>query len=94
MIQLSEAKTEELVQALAFKAADPGFDVTIGDGGLVGSQNDTAILATKILVECIRELRVSIVNQKPHVDSLILSPHAQVSGLLLHPFAIGVAGTW
>ena len=93
MIQLPEAKTKESVQTLSLEAADPGFDEAIGDGRLVGSQNDTAIRAVKILIECIRELRIPIVNQEPHVDPFILGPHAQVSGLLLHPFARGVAGT-
>ncbi len=94
MIQLPEAKAEELIQALAFKAADPGFDVTIGDGGLVGSQNDTAIRAAKIPVESLGELAVTIMDQEPYINPFILGPHAQIPGLLLHPFAIGVAGTW
>ncbi len=91
---MSKAKTEKMIQALALQAADPGFDEAIGNGSLVGSQNDTAIVATKILIECIRELRISIMDQKPYVNPLILGPHAQVSGLLLHPFARGIAGTW
>ena len=94
MIQLPEAKAKKTIQTLAFQTPDPGFDVTISDGGLVGSQNDTAIVAIKILVECIRELRISIVNQEPYVNPFILSSHTQVLGLLLHPFPSGVVGTW
>ncbi|MBN1943112.1 MAG: hypothetical protein JW849_07435 [Phycisphaerae bacterium] len=32
VIELSQAETEEVVQALSFDAADPAFDETIGDG--------------------------------------------------------------
>jgi hypothetical protein len=72
MIQLPEAKAEELIQALSFKDSNPGFDVTIGDGGLVGSQNDAAIVATKILVKALAELAVPIVDQEPHINPFIL----------------------
>ena len=94
VIQLSEAETEELVQALALQAADPGFDEAIGDGGLVRSSDGTAIRATKMLIEGLGELAIAIMDQEPYVDPFILGPHAQVSGLLLHPFTRGVVGTW
>ena len=94
VIQLSEAETEELVQALAFKATDPGFDEAICDGCLVRSQNGATIRAAKILVEALGELAVTVVDQEPHVDPFLLGPHAQVSCLLLHPFTRGVVGTW
>jgi hypothetical protein len=34
------------------------------------------------------------VDQEPHVDPLLLGPHAHVTCLLLHPFTSRVAGTW
>ncbi len=94
VIQLSEAKAEERVQTLSLKAADPGFDKAIGDRCLVRSSDGTAIRAAKMLIKGLGEFAVAIMDQEPHVDPFILSPHAQISGLLLHPFARGVAGTW
>ena len=94
VIQLSEAKTEELIQALAFKASDPRFDEAICDGCLVGSPNRATIRAAKILVEALGELAVTVMDQEPHIDRFLLSPHAYIPGLLLHPFSRGVAGTW
>ena len=94
VIQLSEAKTEEMVQALAPKAADPGFYEAIGDRCLVRSSDGTAIRAAKMLIESLGELGVTVVNQKSHIDPFLLGPHVHISGLLLHPFTRGVAGTW
>ncbi len=94
VIQLSEAETEELIQTLTLQAADPRFNVAIGDGGLVGRQNGAAIRTAKILVKSLGELAVTIMDQETHVDPFILGPHAQVSGLLLHPFTCRVRGTW
>jgi len=82
-----------MVQVFSLKAADPGFDVTIGYGRLVGRLDNATILTTKILVESLGELTVTIMEQEPHVDPFLLSPHAQVSGLLPHPLTIRIVGT-
>ncbi len=94
VIQLSEAETKELVQALALQAADPGFDEAICDGCLVRSSDGAAIGPAEELIESLGKLAVTVVNQEPHVDPLILGPHAHIPGLLLHPFTRGVAGAW
>ncbi len=94
MIQLPKTETEEMVQTFSLKAADPRFDIAICDGRLAGRLDNATITSAKVLVESIRELRVPIVNQEPHINPFILGPHAKVSGLLLHPFTRGIAGTW
>ncbi len=94
VIELSEAKTKERVKTLTLQAADPRFDVTIGDGCLVGRLDNATIISAKVLVESLGELAVTVVDQETYIDPLLLGPHAQVSGLLLHPFTRGVAGTW
>ncbi len=94
MIQLPKTETEEMVQGFSLKAADPGFDVTICDGRLAGRLDNATIISVKILVKALAEFAVTIMDQEPYVDSFLLGPHPQVSGLLLHPFTRGIAGTW
>ncbi len=94
VIQLSEAETKEMVQAFSLKATNPAFDKTIRDGCLVRSSDGAAIGPAEELIESFGELAITVVDQEPYVDSFILGPHTQVSGLLLHPFTRGVAGTW
>ncbi len=94
VIQLSEDKTEESVQTLTFKAADPGFNETIGDGCLVGSQNDTAIGPAEELIESLGELAVTVMDKESDINSFLLGPHPNVPSLLLHPLIVRVVGTW
>ncbi len=94
MIQLPKTETEKMVQCFSLKAADPGFDIAICDGRLAGRLDNATIISAKILVKALAEFAVTIMNQEPHINPFILGPHAHVSGLLLHPFTRGIAGTW
>ncbi len=78
MIQLSEGKTEKMIQTLTLEAAYPAFDKTIREGCLVGCSNGAAIWAAEELIESLGELAVTIMDQEPHVDALILGPQVNM----------------
>ena len=87
---MSEAEAEKMVQAFTLKASDPAFNETIRDWRLVGSPDGTAIGAAEELIESLGELAVPVMDQEPQVYPFLLSPHAYIPGLLLHPLIVRV----
>ena len=87
VVQLPETEAEEVIQALPLQAADPRLGVTIGDGRLNRRPDNTAVGSLKMLIEGFGEFRIPVADQEPHIDPLVLGPHADVPGLLLKPFA-------
>lgn len=62
----------------------------IRDWRLVGSPDGTAIGAAEELIESLGELAVPVMDQEPQVYPFLLSPHAYIPGLLLHPLIVRV----
>ena len=63
VVEMPEAETEQVIQALTFKAADPRPRIAIRDGSQVGRRDHAALLASERLVEGFAELGVSIVDE-------------------------------
>ena len=91
-VQLSEAEAEEVIEALVPQLAVEALYVAVGDRGSRRRQDGPAIVAAEMPIKCRRELAVAVMEQEPDVDTFFVSPHAGVAGLLLHPFARGIAG--
>src|ERR1700694_1320074 len=83
---------QQPVQKLAAARADPALGVTVGLGRTEGSPDRPDALVGEHGIEAKGELAVTIAEQKLRSDAASLEAPAQVSGLLGHPWPVGVLG--
>jgi len=92
VFELAAAEDEQPVEALAADAADPALDVRVRVGRLDRCADDLDVLAREESVEGGGELRVSVVDQEPHLPAAVVEVHQQVARLLEHPGRVWLAG--
>lgn len=85
VVHVAEAEAEEVIQAFAFEAADPGFGIAVGDRRHVRRLDRAAIRSLEERIEGARELGVAIMDQVTNINAFILGPHAHIPRLLLNP---------
>jgi len=64
VVHVAETETEEVVQRLAFKGADPRFGETIRDRSLERCLDNSFAHVSEVFVEGFGELRVTVVDQE------------------------------
>ena len=87
VVQVPQAEAEELIQALSLQCPNPRFDEAVGDRRLVGCPDDRPNGVIEEGVELLRELGVTVMNEKVKAQAFVLQPHDHIPRLLLHPLA-------
>jgi hypothetical protein len=91
-LELAAVEDEDSVEALAADAADPTLHVRVGVRRPDRGSDDLHALTAEEGVEGMRELCVSVTDQDTRLFTAVVEIHAEVSGLLEHPGAVGVGG--
>ncbi len=89
--QLLLARQDEVIEALALKAADEGLHVAVVLGRLGRDELSPAADGFQNICELAREERVAVVDEVGHVLEPAVPYVALVAGDLGHPLAVGVA---
>jgi hypothetical protein len=91
VLELAATDDQEPVEAPAADTADPALHMRVRVWRLDGGADDLDLLAVEEGVEGARELRVAVVDQKPHLSVAVVELHQQVARLLQHPSRVRLA---
>src|SRR3954452_8137685 len=92
VLELAAADDQEPVEALAADASNPALHMRVRVRRLHRRTDYLDLPARQESVEGGRELRVSVVDQEPHLPAAVVELHQQVASLLQHPRAVRFAG--
>src|SRR5918995_2523905 len=81
---------EQPVETLLPDRPDPSLRHGVGLGRSVGRADYLDTLRRKDVVECGRELAISVVYEKAHLRQTVVRVDAEVACLLDHPWTVGV----
>ena len=85
VVQMAQGETHEVVQALSFYSANPGFSVSVRIWCKERCSQASDAVTLEEATKRSRELGVAVVDKEPRPELLIFEPHHQVSALLLDP---------
>ncbi len=90
MVELFQRDTDEVIKTLFFYDADTCFGVSVRLGRTWRSFYDFRARSSPQLIEATGEFCVSVANKMARRYPNVIQPHRGVSGLLQHPFFIGM----
>jgi hypothetical protein len=91
-LQPTQAKDDQMIQALLAKTPDPMLGKGIGVGRCVRSVNGINTRASQDRIKIIGITSVVVTEEEPCPNALLLTGPENVAGLLVQPWAIGREG--
>ena len=88
VVELVEAEADKVVQTFPFMGFDPRFRERIRTGRLERYSDTSHALRFPEGLELVRELAVTVMNQKARFNADVIKPHGRVARLLHDPIPI------
>ena len=90
VIEVPSAETDKVIQAFPLERANPRFREGVRIRRLHRSLHDANTCTVEQSIKRRRKLRVTITDQEPGFDTLVIQPHLHISRLLHYPLPIQV----